>query len=188
MNSFWKRKRILVTGAGGFVGSHVVDRLIKTRGVSIKNIRAHGLKNGDLREFPSAQKAVEGIDCSKLQRNAETAKMRWKAFIDEQDEEEDADCEDNAVLRNKQKNLLDDDDLGLNKVSVFVAVKKSAKASASSLVNLFQQPLSLLNPPDNRKMGIIFSRNRSMPSCHFLWSRSSRATTTVTYPNPWRLV
>ncbi|OGG29797.1 hypothetical protein A2971_01460 [Candidatus Gottesmanbacteria bacterium RIFCSPLOWO2_01_FULL_46_21] len=62
MNSFWKRKRILVTGAGGFVGSHVVDRLIKTRGVSIKNIRAHGLKNGDLREFPSAQKAVEGID------------------------------------------------------------------------------------------------------------------------------
>ena len=36
--AFWQDKRILITGGAGFVGSHVVERLVRTRGVSERHV------------------------------------------------------------------------------------------------------------------------------------------------------
>ena len=32
--TFWRGKRILLTGGAGFLGSHIVDNLVNKRGVS----------------------------------------------------------------------------------------------------------------------------------------------------------
>jgi len=56
-----KNKKILVTGAGGFLGQHIVEKL-KSRGVSGKNIRAPRSKEIDLRKKENCEKAVEGVD------------------------------------------------------------------------------------------------------------------------------
>src|SRR3989338_6026833 len=53
MSSFWKNKRVLVTGADGFMGSHLTERLIKEgarvsiyiRGNSITGTVLYTLKN-----------------------------------------------------------------------------------------------------------------------------------------------
>lgn len=60
--AFWKGKKILVTGGRGFVGSHVIDNLIKKRGVNPSDIVVPDSKKFDLRLFDSAKKAVKGID------------------------------------------------------------------------------------------------------------------------------
>jgi nucleoside-diphosphate-sugar epimerase len=69
---------ILVTGGGGFIGSHIVDRLIE-EGVRVRvldnfstgdkhNLTQHQNQNllqlidGDVRNFDLVQKAVEGVD------------------------------------------------------------------------------------------------------------------------------
>ncbi len=59
---FWKDKKILVTGGKGFVGSHVIDNLIKKREVNPSDIVIPDSKKFDLRLFASARKAVKGID------------------------------------------------------------------------------------------------------------------------------
>src|SRR3989338_1788201 len=53
MSSFWKNKRVLVTGADGFMGSHLAERLIREgaivsiyiRGNSISGTVLYTLKN-----------------------------------------------------------------------------------------------------------------------------------------------
>ena len=64
-------KKILVCGAGGFIGGHLVNRLKKegfwVRGIDLKeneygNNNADELIIGDLRDPETAKKAVKGID------------------------------------------------------------------------------------------------------------------------------
>ncbi len=77
-NSFWRSKKILVTGGASFIGSHLVDTLISKNidvrviddlsSGNLKNIEHHITnKNvefikGDLRETKIAKNAVGGVD------------------------------------------------------------------------------------------------------------------------------
>jgi len=58
---FWDGKRVLVTGAAGFLGSFVLDQLEKS-GVDRSKIRAWDLKEADLRKWDGCVKAVKDID------------------------------------------------------------------------------------------------------------------------------
>ena len=81
MNNFWAKKKVLVTGAGGFIGSHLVERLVEA-GASVrafvrynsradsgllqmaspKTISSLELIGGDLRDFDAIRKAVDGCE------------------------------------------------------------------------------------------------------------------------------
>lgn len=82
MNEFWAGKKALVTGAGGFIGSHLVEALVK-RGASVRAFVRYNsrqdpgmlrwtppeiiseveLLGGDLRDPDAVRKAVEGCHC-----------------------------------------------------------------------------------------------------------------------------
>ena len=58
---FWDGKRVLVTGAAGFLGKFVLDQLEKS-GADRSKIRAWDLKDADLRKWDGCVKAVKDID------------------------------------------------------------------------------------------------------------------------------
>ncbi len=62
MDNFWKNKKILITGAHGFVGRHLVYNLINKRGVRRNNLSLPTPKELDLRERNNCRTAVKGID------------------------------------------------------------------------------------------------------------------------------
>ncbi len=59
--SFWSGKKILVTGASGFVGRHVLGRL-KQRGVSDRQLVLPTSSDRDLRRWENCQLVVAGCD------------------------------------------------------------------------------------------------------------------------------
>ncbi|MCP6726794.1 MAG: GDP-L-fucose synthase [Patescibacteria group bacterium] len=55
-------KKILVTGAHGFLGSHLVKNLVELRGVAQSQLTLPNFKELDLRIWENCQKAVQGQD------------------------------------------------------------------------------------------------------------------------------
>jgi GDP-L-fucose synthase len=56
------KKKILITGAHGFVGKHLVKNLLEKRKVPKENLFLPTFEEADLRKYESCQKVVEGQD------------------------------------------------------------------------------------------------------------------------------
>ncbi len=61
-NGFWEGKKILITGGAGFLGSHVVDKLINEIGIKKTQIRISRSKTQDLRIWENCVEVVKDID------------------------------------------------------------------------------------------------------------------------------
>ena len=59
---FYQNKQILLTGGAGFLGSHIVENLVQTGGVSRNQIIIPRTKELDLRKWACCQKAVKDAD------------------------------------------------------------------------------------------------------------------------------
>jgi GDP-L-fucose synthase len=59
---FWKSKKLLVTGGAGFLGSFVIKKLKKEKGVASENVRVPRSKDSDLRLMSNCKNAVKNVD------------------------------------------------------------------------------------------------------------------------------
>ena len=59
--SFWKRKKVLLTGGAGFLGREVFSKLVDS-GAAPEDIRIPRSKETDLRRWENCQEAVKDID------------------------------------------------------------------------------------------------------------------------------
>src|SRR5579871_4788756 len=58
-NTFWPKKKVVVTGGAGFLGTQVVKQLEE---LGAKEIRVPSSKKFDLREQDACKKVVKGMD------------------------------------------------------------------------------------------------------------------------------
>ncbi|MBI2625256.1 MAG: NAD-dependent epimerase/dehydratase family protein [Candidatus Nealsonbacteria bacterium] len=61
-SNFWKNKKILVTGAQGFLGKHLVKNLLENRRVLKENLFLPAIEELDLRRWEDCKSAVENKD------------------------------------------------------------------------------------------------------------------------------
>ena len=59
---YWNGKRILLTGRTGFLGSHLLKKLVEERGVNSSRIRLPRSSDCDLRFFENCKRAVKDMD------------------------------------------------------------------------------------------------------------------------------
>ena len=62
MKEFYAARTIVVTGGAGFIGSSLVEHLVRTRGVSQSDVRVPRSAELDLRRFEDAQRALDGAE------------------------------------------------------------------------------------------------------------------------------
>ena len=62
VKEFYAGRPIVVTGGAGFIGSALVDHLVRTRGVSSSHVRVPRSAELDLRRFEHAQRALDGAE------------------------------------------------------------------------------------------------------------------------------
>ena len=60
--TFWKNKRVLLTGGAGFLGSHITENLIQKRSVAKDNIIIPSSETSDLRKWENCKKLAQNTD------------------------------------------------------------------------------------------------------------------------------
>jgi len=60
--TFWKDKKILLTGGAGFLGSHILENLIQKKGISKSQVIIPRSKDLDLRKWEDCRKIAENAD------------------------------------------------------------------------------------------------------------------------------
>ena len=74
--SFWKNKKVLLTGGAGFLGTRIIENLSHKRGVSPNQIIAPRSQEFDLRIGGNCRKAVKDVNADSVKVTADSGFVR----------------------------------------------------------------------------------------------------------------